>query len=118
MDSGAYYIVASILTLIGTVFACFQLWQIKTNRKKQFAQARREKTVEMVHVKELLALTGYVRGGCRPIGMKKQFPTILDSSAEQYDRIYISGGRVGLSLCVAPADILKVSRGSFGQIVR
>ena len=48
MDSGAYYIVASILTLIGTVFACFQLWQIKTNRKKQFAQARREKTVEMV----------------------------------------------------------------------
>lgn len=85
---------------------------------KKAAKVVGEKTVEMVHVKELLALTGYVRGGCSPIGMKKQFPTILDSSAEQYDRIYISGGRVGLSLCVAPADILKVSRGSFGQIVR
>lgn len=85
---------------------------------KKAAKVVGEKTVEMVHVKELLALTGYVRGGCSPIGMKKQFPTILDRSAEQYDRIYISGGRVGLSLCVAPADILKVSRGSFGQIVR
>jgi Cys-tRNA(Pro)/Cys-tRNA(Cys) deacylase len=85
---------------------------------KKAAKVVGEKTVEMVHVKELLALTGYVRGGCSPIGMKKQFPMILDSSAEQYDRIYISGGRVGLSLCVAPADILKVSRGSFGQIVR
>lgn len=85
---------------------------------KKAAKVVGEKTVEMLHVKELLALTGYVRGGCSPIGMKKQFPTILDSSAEQYDRIYISGGRVGLSLCVAPADILKVSRGSFGQIVR
>nr|WP_027870390.1 Cys-tRNA(Pro) deacylase [[Eubacterium] cellulosolvens] len=85
---------------------------------KKAAKAVGEKAVEMVHVKELFGLTGYVRGGCSPIGMKKQFPTILDSSAERFDKIYISGGRVGLSLCVAPSDILKVSGGTFGQIVR
>jgi Cys-tRNA(Pro)/Cys-tRNA(Cys) deacylase len=85
---------------------------------KKAARAVGEKSVEMVHVKELLGLTGYVRGGCSPIGMKKQFPTVLDSSAEKFDRIYISGGRVGLSLCLPPEDVLRVSRGSLAEIIR
>lgn len=85
---------------------------------KKAAAACGEKSLEMVHVKDLFALTGYVRGGCSPIGMKKQFATILDSSAESYPEIYISGGRIGLSLCVAPPDILSITRGKFSQITR
>lgn len=85
---------------------------------KKAAAESGEKSLEMVHVKDLFALTGYVRGGCSPIGMKKQFATIVDSSAEAFPRIYISGGRIGLSLCLAPADILRVTHGKFGQIIR
>lgn len=85
---------------------------------KKAAAACGEKSLEMVHVKDLFALTGYVRGGCSPVGMKKQFVTILDSSAEAYPEIYISGGRIGLSLCLAPSDILGVTRGKTGQITR
>ncbi|MEE8885885.1 MAG: Cys-tRNA(Pro) deacylase [Eubacteriales bacterium] len=85
---------------------------------KAAAAASDEKSLEMVHVKDLFGLTGYVRGGCSPIGMKKQFPTILDSSAEKFNEIYISGGRIGLSLKMAPADILAVTRGKYGDITR
>ena len=56
------------------------------------------KRVEMIHVKELLGLTGYIRGGCSPIGMKKLFPTVIDSSAGRFDTILFSGGRIGLQI--------------------
>ena len=83
---------------------------------KKAARAAGEKSLEMLHVKDLLPITGYVRGGCSLIGMKKQFPTVLDASAEQYDRIYISGGRIGLTLCLSPADVCKACRGKFADI--
>jgi Cys-tRNA(Pro)/Cys-tRNA(Cys) deacylase len=83
---------------------------------KEAARQTGEKSLELIHVKDITALTGYVRGGCSPIGMKKQFSTVLDSSAEQFDRIYISGGRIGLTLCLAPGDVLKVCRGKYGAI--
>ena len=57
-----------------------------------------EKSVEMIHVKDITAITGYVRGGCTPLGMKKQFPTVLHDSARNFDKIYISGGRIGTSI--------------------
>ena len=85
---------------------------------KAAAAVSGEKSLEMVHVKDLFGLTGYVRGGCSPIGMKKQFATVLDESARQYDRIYISGGRIGLSLCLAPDDILAFTRGVMAPIAR
>lgn len=85
---------------------------------KKAAKAVGEKSLEMVHVKELLGITGYVRGGCSPIGMKKQFPTVVDATAAGFDRIYISGGRIGLSLCLAPDDLLSVCRGSYADILR
>ncbi len=84
---------------------------------KKAARVVGEKSVETIHVKELLGITGYVRGGCSPIGMKKQFPTVLDDTAEKFRQIYISGGRIGLSLCLSPADVLKASRGIYGQII-
>lgn len=82
---------------------------------KKAARAVGEKSIEMIPVREITALTGYVRGGCSPIGMKKQFPTVVEQSAGQFDRIYVSGGRIGTTLVLAPEDLLKVSRAEYGD---
>ncbi|MFR4353001.1 MAG: Cys-tRNA(Pro) deacylase [Roseburia sp.] len=85
---------------------------------KAAARAAGEKSVDLLHVKEITAVTGYVRGGCSPLGMKKQFATIVDQSASAYDTIYISGGRIGTTITLSPADLLKVVRGSYADVVR
>ena len=72
----------------------------------------------MIHVKDLTSITGYVRGGCSPLGMKKSFPTVIDSSAEKFDEIYISGGRIGTSIKLNPQDLAKVVRATFCDIIR
>ena len=59
----------------------------------------------MIHVKELLALTGYIRGGCSPIGMKKLFPTFLDESAREQQTIMVSAGKIGTQVELSPADL-------------
>lgn len=82
---------------------------------KKAARIVGEKSVEMIHVKEITAVTGYVRGGCSPIGMKKQFPTVIEQSAQRYDRIYVSGGRIGTTLILAPEDLLRGSRAKYGD---
>ena len=77
---------------------------------KKAARAAGEKAVEMIPQKELLPLTGYVHGGCSPVGMKKPFPTFIDETAILYDRICVSGGKVGLNISVDPqrlADFLS-----------
>lgn len=66
------------------------------------------KKLELLHVKELFNLTGYVRGGCSPIGMKKQFPTLIDESCFQLDTIIFSGGRIGTQIEMKPQDLLKL----------
>jgi Cys-tRNA(Pro)/Cys-tRNA(Cys) deacylase len=73
---------------------------------KKTARAAEEKACELIHVKELLPLTGYVRGGCSPIGMKKQFPTFIDETAQLFDTIGVSGGRRGLQILLAPSDLI------------
>ena len=83
---------------------------------KAAARAVGEKSVEMIHVKDITAITGYVRGGCSPLGMKKKFPTVIDSSAKQYDEIYISGGRIGTTIKLNPDDLLKVINGQYADI--
>lgn len=85
---------------------------------KKAAKEVSEKSVEMIAVKELTGITGYVRGGCSPIGMKKQFPTIVHSSAESLEKIYISGGRIGLTLCLSPADLQKVVSARYADIIQ
>lgn len=70
----------------------------------------------MIHVKEITGITGYVRGGCSPIGMKKQFPTFIHESAMQYSEIYISGGRIGTTLCLSPTDLLTACEGTYGNL--
>ena len=85
---------------------------------KKAAKAVGEKSVEMIYVKEITAVTGYVRGGCSPIGMKKQFPTIIQESAAKYDKIYVSGGRIGTTLCLNPEDLRKASGGEYKDFIQ
>ena len=81
---------------------------------KAAARSVGEKSVEMIHVKDI----GYVRGGCSPLGMKKQFPTVIHESAEDYQEIYVSGGRIGTSIKVEPRALAKVARAKFDDIIR
>lgn len=83
---------------------------------KAAAKAAGEKSIEMLPLKELTAVTGYVRGGCTCIGMKKQFPTIMDESAEGLERVYVSGGRRGSQMEVAPTDLMKAAGGHFAAV--
>lgn len=75
-----------------------------------------EKSVEMIHVKDITRITGYVRGGCSPLGMKKQFRTVIDQSAESFSQIYVSGGRIGTTLKVSPVALADVVRGEFAKL--
>ena len=84
---------------------------------KKAAKVAGEKNMEMIHVKDINAITGYIRGGCTPIGMKKQFPTFIHESAADFDTIIISGGRLGVQLILSPQDLIKVTRGQFADII-
>lgn len=77
---------------------------------KKAARCVGEKSIEMIKQKELLPLTGYVHGGCSPIGMKKQFATTIDKSAENFDRIIFSAGKIGYQVEVSLDDLKKVIR--------
>ena len=81
------------------------------------ARAVGEKSVELIHVKDIFALTGYVRGGCTPIGMKKAFPTVIHESVLTFDTVIISGGRIGAQILIAPADLVKVTRAKVADII-
>ena len=85
---------------------------------KAAAKCVGEKSVEMLHVRDITAVTGYVRGGCSPLGMKKQFPTIIHASAASYPKIYISGGRIGDTIALNPDDLLRTVRGQYADIIR
>ena len=85
---------------------------------KAAAKCVGEKSVEMLHVRDITAVTGYVRGGCSPLGMKKQFPTIIHASAASYPQIYISGGRIGDTIALNPDDLLRTVRGQYADIIR
>ena len=84
---------------------------------KAAAKVVGEKKVELIAVKELLGLTGYVRGGCSPVGMKKLFPTYIEQAAETLDYIIVSAGKIGMQIKLAPQDLAKASRAKFAQIV-
>ena len=72
---------------------------------KRAAAVSGNKSLQMVHVRELLALTGYIRGGCSPVGMKKHYPTYVDETCILFDRIAVSAGRRGLQLLISPDDL-------------
>ncbi len=83
---------------------------------KKCAKASKVKSLEMIPVKDLLPLTGYVRGGCSPIGMKKVFPTLVDITAKDFDTIFFSGGKIGLQIEMNIEDLSKVIRLEFADL--
>ncbi len=85
---------------------------------KKCAKSVGVKSVEMIHVKDLFALTGYVRGGCTAIGMKKRFVTRIDENAILQDMIYISAGRIGAQIRLRPDDFIKASGGEYAALTK
>ena len=84
---------------------------------KKAAKSVEEKSVELIHVKDINKITGYVRGGCTPIGMKKQFMTVVHNSAENLPLFYISGGRIGTQIRLSPQKLVGAIRGRFNNII-
>ena len=83
---------------------------------KKAAEAAGEKNIEMIKSRELLPLTGYIHGGCSPIGMKKQFPTFVDASAQSVERMFFSGGRIGFQVGITPAELESVIRLQYADL--
>ena len=84
---------------------------------KKAAKSVGEKSVELIHVKDITKITGYVRGGCTPIGMKKQFMTVVHESAAELPMFFISGGRIGTQIHLSPQELVKAIRGKFEDII-
>lgn len=83
---------------------------------KKAAKAVGEKSVEMIAVKDITAVTGYIRGGCSPIGMKKQYKTVLDSSAQEHEEIMFSGGKLGMQIKMNPVTLKNLIQGTFDDV--
>ena len=84
---------------------------------KKAARAVHEKSIEMLPVKEITNVTGYVRGGCTAIGMKKAFPTTIQETAQTLDFIYVSGGKLGMQIQIAPNDLKSVTRAQYADVI-
>ena len=83
---------------------------------KKAASASGNKRIEMIHVKEILDITGYIRGGCSPIGMKKEYPTYIDETAQLYEKIYFSAGKRGVQIILDPEELAGVTGGIFADL--
>lgn len=84
---------------------------------KKAASAVNEKAVSMIKQKELLPLTGYVHGGCSPVGMKKKFPTVIHETAKSFDKIFVSAGRVGNQVELSPQELSGLVNADFADVV-
>lgn len=84
---------------------------------KKAAKAVGAKSIAMIKQKELLPLTGYIHGGCSPVGMKKTFCTIMDETAQLYDTIFVSAGRVGYQVQVSPSDLLELVQAEYCDLI-
>ena len=99
----------------GTGVCCIPVHEELDLKKaaKQFG----EKKIEMLHVKDLLPVTGYIRGGCSPIGMKKKFPTAIDETALLFDKIYVSAGARGETVKLSPQDLADYVKADFADLI-
>ena len=84
---------------------------------KKSAQISDNKKIEMIKVKEINSITGYIRGGCSPIGMKKNYPTFIDESALLFDQIFVSAGVRGMQLNISPNDLIEVTNAKVGDLI-
>ena len=85
---------------------------------KKAAKSVGEKSVAMLHVKDINAVTGYIRGGCTAIGMKKQYVTRVAMTAKEHERVIVSGGRLGVQLKLSPDDLIKACGGEYADILQ
>lgn len=85
---------------------------------KKAAKVAKEKKVDLIAVKDLQKRTGYIRGGCSPIGMKKLYPTFIDQSAVRLEKMIISGGKIGIQIEINPHDLSGVVQGVFASIIK
>lgn len=83
---------------------------------KKAARAVGEKSIAMIHQKELLPLTGYIHGGCSPVGMKKQYPTVFDETAELFDTICVSAGKIGFQVELSPTALMELAGASAADL--
>ncbi|MED1785140.1 Cys-tRNA(Pro) deacylase [Brevibacillus fortis] len=84
---------------------------------KKAAKAVGEKKIEMIPVKEITKVSGYIRGGCSPVGMKKLFPTVIDQKAEALDTIIVSGGNIGVQIELTPENLLRTTKGTLADVI-
>jgi Cys-tRNA(Pro)/Cys-tRNA(Cys) deacylase len=84
---------------------------------KKAASVSNNKNIEMVKLKDLLSLTGYVRGGCSPIGMKKDYPTYIEETAQLFENIYVSAGIRGMQVCLSPEDLRNAVNAAFADLL-
>ena len=100
----------------GNAFFVFVIPVAESLDLKKAAKVSGNKKIEMIHVKEILDITGYIRGGCSPIGMKKPFPTFIDETAQLYEKIYFSAGKRGVQIILDPSELASVTGGVFADI--
>lgn len=96
------------LVTVGSKYFVFMIPSNKELDLKKTASLLGEKKIEMIKQKDLEPLTGYIHGGCSPIGMKKSFPTFIDKSVENFETIYFSAGRIGTQVELSPVDLKKI----------
>lgn len=84
---------------------------------KKAAKAAGEKSVEMIHVKDINKVTGYIRGGCSPVGMKKLYPTFISDTASERETIIVSGGKIGFQVELSPKDLVEAVNAKFADII-
>ncbi|CZT57396.1 Cys-tRNA(Pro) deacylase [Solibaculum mannosilyticum] len=106
----------TLVTSSGSQLYVFVIPVAKELDLKKAAREAGEKRVEMIHVKDILKFTGYIRGGCSPIGMKKLYPTLIDQSAQMFDTILVSGGQKGLQIEVSPLDLAQLIDAKFAEL--
>lgn len=99
------------------IFVCVVPGDLEVDLKSA-ARVSGNKSAEMIQVKELLPTTGYIRGGCSPIGMRKQFPTYIHETCILYDTIYVSAGVRGLQICIAPDDLISMSGAEIAELCK
>ncbi|TSI11744.1 Cys-tRNA(Pro) deacylase [Lysinibacillus sp. BW-2-10] len=111
------HVFKTLVTTVGTgKFFVFVIPVAGELNLKAGAKAVGEKKIEMLPVKDLLATTGYIRGGCSPVGMKKLFPTFIDESASNLDYMVVSAGKIGMQMKLSPNELIRVTKGRFSKL--
>ncbi len=98
----------------------YYVFVIPVDKEIDFKKAAKivgEKSIEMIPVKDINAVTGYIRGGCTPLGMKKLYPTVIEESAKDFDEIIISGGKLGVQIILNALDLVKTVNGRFDTVI-